>query len=203
MLLQKIESGGYSGSRGNEEYERDNLYLGILNVKYENIAHDLKGNVEKRDGTLKCRKILFTLDEDNLARDLIWNTPNYQVSGFIPQVPVEDERFVVNSVVGLSPLLIYKRYPELLNDGQVKEIYKKYLKNDKFYLKNSELFGYVKRVVDDFLNKFGTNQGSQFVYCDDSPLISRECWRLGGMSMESGDLSSFEKPASKRLKIKL
>ncbi|MEE0699204.1 MAG: hypothetical protein U0M66_01215 [Bacilli bacterium] len=198
MLLQEIEI-CYSQE---EKYERDNLYAGVLGVKVNNLAYNINDNTEGPESVLKCRKILFNLDDDNLAEDLIWNVPRYKVEGFIPQDVVTNEAFIVSEIVGLSSLLVNQGYPEMLVSGHIKEIYNRYLKNDKFYFKNSELFGYEKRIVDEFWEGVGPVRGKQYVYADGTSVIDGESWNLCHLSTMSGLASPLELPASKRLRIK-
>ena len=66
-------------------------------------------------GGLVCRGMLFNVNEDGLANDLIYTTPtNYPIRDKEPNIDVESE-FIIEHYVELEELLKYLKYEILLS----------------------------------------------------------------------------------------
>lgn len=96
------------------------------------------------------RSILFTIDENGMSHDLLYNSPSYPVSECVPYKVQKNTRFIVIESTNLDELLLFLNYPEYLEYKDLKliestiftkEFAKKYceyfgitIKNDSFHL---------------------------------------------------------------------
>ena len=98
------------------------------------------------------RPILFRLDENNCANDLLNNTPNYPVLGHLPIHVFQKNKVMVIDSFCLGDLLKYFGYSELLDLSDVISI-RNEIFTYKFLYENSSLFGY-ERIVPDTLTPY-------------------------------------------------
>ncbi len=102
--------------------QRDNVYAGLLMYKQS-----------------ICRAMLFQIDKEGLANDLIYTTPtNYPIDSNL------DNDFFIKKYVALDELLRYLQYEENLTQKDLLVIYKKLIANNRWISHHLELFGYNK-----------------------------------------------------------
>lgn len=122
--------------------DRSSIYFGVL-VENKDEIHNL-GDVDSSyyPSIYKVyRPILFRLDENNCANDLLNNTPNYPVLGHLPIHVFQKNKVMVIDSFCLGDLLKYLGYSELLDLSDVISIRNKIFTYG-FLFENSGLFGY-------------------------------------------------------------
>lgn len=98
-------------------------------------------------GGVICRGMLFNVNEDGLANDLIYTTPtNYPIEGIQPKVNVESE-FIISRYVELEELLKYLKYGVDLTQNDLNEIYRKLITHKWWLEHHRELFGWKKMSI--------------------------------------------------------
>ena len=98
----------------------------------------------KVSGGLVCRGMLFNIDDNGLANDLIYTTPvKYPVEGVRPNINVESE-FVINHYVELEELLKYLKYGVDLTQKDLDQIHRKLISHKWWLEHHKELFGWEK-----------------------------------------------------------
>lgn len=91
-----------------------------------------------------CRGMLFRVDENGLANDLVYTTPNpYRIDGIEPQQET-DKNLIINNYVELEELLKYLKYGEDLTQKDLNAIHKKLITHDRWLRSHMELFGWQK-----------------------------------------------------------
>ena len=108
--------------------KRDSIFVGQLVKKDEN------------SNNLVCRSILFTLNENTLATDLLYNSPNYPISNLSNSIICEESEFIIMNSISLAPLLLYFCYGEYITEKELKEIKILFL-SGTFTQDNCDLFG--------------------------------------------------------------
>lgn len=95
-------------------------------------------------GDLICRGMLFNVNENGLANDLIYTTPtNYPIEGIEPKIDVESE-FIIENYVELEELLKYLKYGVDLTQKDLNQIYRKIITHKWWLERHMELFGWKK-----------------------------------------------------------
>lgn len=137
---------------------RDNIYAGQLvePLTPKVIITDIDGNEKsledlKAEGisnfsvsaALLYRKILFSINNNGLADDMLYTSPNYYITGIDSEIK-NNSKLIIDKYVKLENLLLYFNFPEQLKERDVLKLYKLFLKDDKFLYKNCELFGMSK-----------------------------------------------------------
>lgn len=159
----------------NRKYKvkRDGVHIGGV-IKTSTIyrySNDSKYNKETDDhlGVVSfhdCRSMLFVLDENNLANDLLYNSPNYPVLNMSDDdmcLKLGDDAVVLKEAISLAPLLQYYGYPEELNYDDILKIRKRFFDGD-FARENSILFGYKPvRAKDLYWHKHGEIVRNPFI----------------------------------------
>ena len=98
-------------------------------------------------GGIVCRGMLFNVNDEGLANDLIYTTPtNYPIEGIQPKVNVESE-FIINHYVELEELLKYLKYGVDLTQKDLNEIHRKLITHKWWLEHHHELFGWKKMSV--------------------------------------------------------
>lgn len=137
--------------------ERSNIYVGKLvqptNMpikKYFQIYHKLSPEEQKKIkecGRRLCckeiiRPILFEINENNLAHDLIHTTNiNYPILDKKYSI-LPNSNYIVEEITNIELLLLYLNYKEFLTKHDLKKIYHQLILSIKWLEKNRELFGY-------------------------------------------------------------
>ena len=121
-------------ANGNEVTTEELAKVGITNFRVS--------------GGLICRGMLFSVNENNLANDLVYTTPtNYQIDGLQPKIDIES-KFIIDHYVELEELLKYLKYGEDLTQTDLNKIHRKLIVS-KFWLNhNRELFDMRKPLID-------------------------------------------------------
>jgi len=129
---------------------RDEVFVGQL-INTDKIYHsskryrfyDDKSN-ELCTGVYSIyRSVLFTLNEEKMANDLLYQSPNYPILNLTDDnvcLNLEGEKVIVKDYINLSQLLKYYKYNEELTYEDILKIRKKFFNSD-FVKDNCELFG--------------------------------------------------------------
>lgn len=144
----------------NRKYKvcRDNIYVGEVIrtscVYQRDVIGDKKDKMDRLDvyGWRSYRSILFTLTEDNLADDLLYDSPNYpilNISGDENCMYFDDRITLVKDAYNLSELLRYFGYNEELTYEDIIKIRKKFFSGN-FVYDNCKLFGYKESKPEDW-----------------------------------------------------
>ena len=95
-------------------------------------------------GGLICRGMLFKINKNNLAEDLVYENPtDYNIEGIEPKLDLFDE-FVITEYAKLEELLKYLKYGEDLTQEDMNQIYRRFLVHGWWLKRHLELFGYKK-----------------------------------------------------------
>lgn len=143
--------------------ERKNVYAGeVVEAIDDNTTtfFNYKKNEELNEQTLNdsdykfycgipLRGMLFTIDADGLAEDLLYSTPKYPITNVLPKVDVEGN-IIVNHFINLDLLLKYLKYGELLTRNDLKAINRLLISHEKWLNKNMHLFGLHKLGLDGY-----------------------------------------------------
>lgn len=136
----------------NRKYKvcRDNIYVGrvirtgcVYQQGTTSVSNESAGKLDV-ERWRSYRSILFTLNEDNLAEDLLYNSPNYPVLNISDDKKCMnfDERItLIKDAFNLSAMLKYYNYNEELTYEDIVEIRKRFF-SSKFVYRNCEIFGY-------------------------------------------------------------
>ena len=126
--------------------KRDKLYVGELVIPHE---YQLKDNGEIVVYTYdNCRNILFSLDENEMASDVLYETPNYPVVNITNPTKYIDSDMVIKDAICLDELLKYFGYPEELTKEDINKIRDTFF-TGSFGLDNAKLFGYHELNAED------------------------------------------------------
>ena len=126
--------------------KRDKLYVGELVIPHE---YQLKDNGEIVVYTYdNCRNILFSLDENEMASDVLYETPNYPVVNITNPTKYIDSDMVIKDAICLGELLKYFDYKEELTGKDIREVRQTFF-TGSFGLNNAELFGYKEVKIED------------------------------------------------------
>lgn len=107
--------------------KRDSIFVGQLVKKVE-------GNM------IVCRSVLFSINENRLATDLLYDSPTYPISNISVDSDTQNSDFIIINAISLAPLLTYFCYPDNITKKELKEIIKIFL-SGTFTQDNSYLFG--------------------------------------------------------------
>lgn len=136
----------------NKRYKvcRDNIYVGeVIRTRcvFNRGLAVLNGKETEKLGVDRWRSyrsILFTLNEDNLAEDLLYNSPNYPVLNISDDekcMDFDEHIILVKSAYNISELLKYFGYREELTYEDIVKVRKAFF-SPKFVYNYCELFGY-------------------------------------------------------------
>lgn len=129
---------------------RDNIYVGevvktrcVFRRGYNNMGINTDGEKLTIQSWKSYRSMLFAPDEDSLANDLLYNSPNY------PILNMSDEEaclyfnrsiILIKEAYNIAELLKYFGYGEELTYDDIQKIRKTFF-SSKFAMDNCELFG--------------------------------------------------------------
>lgn len=129
LKTQKVSFKAYD-YRNKEMSEEDLAKQGITNISVS--------------GGIVCRGMLFNINDNGLANDLIYTTPaKYPIEGVHPNVDGESE-FVINHFVELEELLKYLDYGVDLTQKDLDQIHRKLIAHKWWLEHHMELFGWEK-----------------------------------------------------------
>jgi len=134
QLLKKIDmSYKIVDELDNEVTEQDLADAGIFNFSIS--------------GGKICRGMLYNVNENGLANDLIYTTPtNYPIKGIDPKVASKSD-FFIDNYVELDELLKYLKYGVDLTQRDLNEISRRLITHRYWLEHNMELFGWKKSSV--------------------------------------------------------
>ena len=128
---------------------RNTIYIGSL---YQStIDEDKRG--EATFGDNLCRTMLFTINDDLLAEDLIYSTPvKYPIYN---RSNSNKGPFIICNAINIGSLLSELNYPEELEQKDLKKIYRQLIKTNyldkKLYLFGIVHFGYYYELLQSAL----------------------------------------------------
>ncbi len=118
------------------------------------------------------RSILFTLDKENKAIDLIYKSPHYPVINITDDetlyTELERYPFIIKGAYSLERLLAFFDYCEYLGYTEIKEIKRRFF-SGMFARKHCELFGYQKVDKNDFFT---------YTPMEEDPILPRELFYI-------------------------
>lgn len=139
-------------------------------VSEEELAKQGVSNIVVSGGIV-CRGMTFKVDDNGLAKDLIYTTPTpYPIEGIKPKIDVESE-FVIKHYVELEELLKYLKYGIDLTQDDLNSIHRKLISHKWWLEHHMELFGWEK-VRDE---KTGTDMGYGSGGVETIPMSIYEC----------------------------
>ncbi len=123
--------------------------------------------------SILLRSMLFTIDKNGLAHDLLYESPRYPVMDWANPDSVNAKNhnnngIIIQNLCHLDPLLKYYQYSQLLKYPNIEEIRRKFF-NGHFALKHYDLFGY-KRIKNPIRAKIDALK----TFDDDS--VIRKCF---------------------------
>ncbi len=138
---------------------RDNIYVGEV-VRTDQV-NQYKGEVNcltVEPGQIYVsvynpyRSMLFIPNEENLANDLLYQSPNYPILNVTDDktcLGLGEKSIVIKDACNLAALLKYFKYEEELTYQDILSIRKKFF-TGKFAKDNCELFGYKESKPEDY-----------------------------------------------------
>ncbi len=144
--------------------KRDNIYAGTLiktfvpkisiidetGQEYQQEQFEELGisNLQIKGGLI-CRGMLFSINQNNMAEDLVYESPiDYNIEEIEPKLNLFDD-FIVTEYAKLEELLKYLKYGEDLTQQDLDQIYHRFLVNGWWLKRHLELFGY-KKVLNGY-----------------------------------------------------
>lgn len=95
--------------------------------------------------SLICRGMLFNVNENNLANDLIYTTPTkYDIAGIESDLNNKQSRYYIDKYIELDELLKYLKYGIDLTQNDLDKIYKKLIIHNHWLEHHKNLFGWRK-----------------------------------------------------------
>ncbi len=180
----------------NRKYKvlRDNVYAGqiVQNLDYQiNSDEKNKGIISLRFHHV-CRNIIFTIDSENRADDLLFNSPRYPISNVTSAISDEEKvrkmnRLMVESAVNLAPILEYLGYKSKLGYEDILKIRKQLFTNISLingeYLFNfgkikSEHLPCISQNLLDCLNSQGVAETKDFKLPSANAYITKEYFEI-------------------------
>jgi len=135
---------------------RDDIYVGEV-IKINDIHSNIGELIDIKTGKLSIhswksyRSILFTLDENQRAFDLLYTTPNYPVINVTnnnASLNLEKDNIVIQEPCNISSLLKYFGYASHLTIEDIIKIRKTFF-NGRFAKDNCNLFGFKEIMAED------------------------------------------------------
>lgn len=140
-------------------------------------------------GGLVCRGMLFNVNEDGLANDLIYTTPTkYPIRDKNPEIETESQ-FVIDCYVELEELLKYLKYGVDLTQNDLNQIYRKFIVHKWWLEHHIELFGWKKLGPGSYCSG-GIQTIPMEIY---NNLSSVNCYRKGKPHREEPGYSLIKK----------
>lgn len=106
--------------------------------------NSLQSQGVKISGGLICRGMLYKLDDENHAEDLVYTTPSHYLIEGKSLTQDMYAPFQIENHVELEELLKYLKYGIDLTQKDIESIYKKLIIHRKWLQKHMELFGWKK-----------------------------------------------------------
>lgn len=115
-----------SGENGFKLSEDDLKEQGVSNIKCT--------------GGFVCRGLLFSINEEGLSNDLIYNSPEYPIRGIEPKISLESN-YIIEHYVELEELLKFLKFDNNLTQSDLNKIFKLLILNERWLSKNRHVFG--------------------------------------------------------------
>lgn len=160
----------------NNEYTvlRNNIYVGEVirpyNIyRYEGDIAFSKTKVGDlyADTCESYRSMLFVLDDNKLANDLLYDSPLYPVLNITDDMKINDNDIVIRNACNLAILLAYFNYGDVLSYNDIVRIRETFF-SGRFAKDNCELFGFSEMTFDRELS----SKNMRFVKNGDNLLLS-------------------------------
>ena len=143
-----------------EAVKRDNMYVGRL-AKFDRRVVRLVIGTDGEEVKIvdnywkRCRTVLFTIDEDKMAHDLLYDTEPCSIDKITPgnDYKLNKDDPVIFDALSLEPLLKYFRFSEDIDNNEILAIKKGFF-SSQFFRDNCHLFGYRELKTEDLM-KFG------------------------------------------------
>lgn len=146
--------------------DKSNIYVGKL-IKpidisvetyekiYDRLSEAEKIRIKKTKNNIcakdTIRPIIFRMDNDCLAHDLVFDIKkSYPVQGIKPLNRHQSE-YIIEEAINISTLLTYLDYKEYLTKHEIKRIYQLLILSSEWLKENVELFGYREIFPDTYL----------------------------------------------------
>lgn len=143
--------------------DRDNVYVGKV-IKASSVYRANSEGVYTKPGNLyptkylEYRTMLFTPNENKLADDLLYDSPNYPILNITdPSICLSfiSDSIAISNICNLSELLRYFKYDEKLSYHDILKIRKKFFAAG-FAQNNCTLFGLKEKKAED-INFYDAN----------------------------------------------
>lgn len=118
--------------------KRDEIYAGQVITDFE-----LDSDNREFKSFYVCRSILFTIDSDGKAIDLLYSSPSYPIYNVSDINKCLHSNIIIKYAKNIGPLLKYFGYDEYLDYKDVLSVRKKIFSKN-FAHENSEIFGLSK-----------------------------------------------------------
>lgn len=171
---------------------RDKVYVGLLKYVHngESINNANEDFVTQRCKI--CRAMLFDINEQGLANDLIFTTPtNYNIEG-ITGARCTNSPFVIVNCINLSEFLKYIKYGEELTQYDLHFIFKNLIIRNKLLEQNKGAFGLRKAI-----------KKNEYIVVPNSKLPMEMYEKLKSISSFGNGVPSELEPQYKHIKRKL
>lgn len=143
----------------NYKVNRNQVYVGeVIEPHFSEISNTSSRRKSKINVHLyyPCRSMLFVPTEQNLANDLLYQSPNYSIVHymdnrfFVCTMPDPNhKKIVIQGAYQLEPLLKYFGYQETLTYQDIVKIRKTFF-TGRFGMDHCKLFGMEEFIPDDF-----------------------------------------------------
>lgn len=146
--------------------DKSNIYVGKL-IKpidisvetyekiYDRLSEAEKIRIKKTKNNIcakdTIRPIIFRMDNDRLAHDLVFDIKkSYPVQG-IKHLNRHQSEYIIEEAINISTLLTYLDYKEYLTKHEIKRIYQLLILSSEWLKENADLFGYREIFPDTYL----------------------------------------------------
>lgn len=136
-------------------FSKNNIYAGLL-IKCDKPSFKVEDRFGNRYGDKKIkemgidnkkstsgkgvRKILFAIDNEGVANDLLYYSSNYEIEGLNPKRET-DRKHIITNIVSLRDILSKLNFGENLTEKDIKLIYNIFLRNDNEFNLNLAMNG--------------------------------------------------------------
>ena len=122
---------------------------GIVNIKVDSTDEELVDQEYNNQGVKKvafyggivCRGMLFSVNENGLSNDLIYDSPEYPIDGIKPEHNVTSN-CIITHYVELEALLKHLKYNDELTQDDLNNIFNKLITHTKWLDCHPELVGW-------------------------------------------------------------
>ena len=99
-----------------------------------------------------ARAVLFQINDDGLAEDLVYNSPNYQIKGIESKTDVESELYI-SQFMELEEILNHFKYDLDLTQEDINRIFKRFIDSSwiYYYMHAKDWFGH-KNIIRQILS---------------------------------------------------